>query len=87
MQVVYQIAQWHDGFARRWITVSEHRWRKPAFADCLGQQRIHKEGAATRLRRNNFRHYAIAVRDQYGFTAGGEPDKFAKLVSENFQAD
>ncbi|MGA8692382.1 MAG: hypothetical protein WB689_00790, partial [Xanthobacteraceae bacterium] len=30
-------------------------------------QRIHKEWAATRVWRYNFRHHVITIRDQYGF--------------------
>jgi len=51
----------------------------------LGQHRICKEWAATRLRRYNFRHHAITVRDQYGFAASREADIFAKFVFEDLQ--
>jgi hypothetical protein len=69
------------------VTASEHRWRKPAFPDRLGQQRIGKKWAATRLRRDNFRDHAITVRDQDSFAASSEADIFAKLVFEDFQTD
>ena len=45
------------------------------------------ERAAARLWRYDFRHDAIAVRDQDGFATNGEADIFAKLVFENLQTD
>jgi hypothetical protein len=39
------------------------------------------------LWRYDFRHDAIAVRDQDGFATSGEADIFAKLVFENLQTD
>ena len=82
-----EIAQRHDGLTRRVVTASEHRWRKPAFPDRFSQQRIGKKWAATRLRRYNFRHHAIAIRDQDSFTASSEANIFAKLVFEDLQTD
>ena len=67
------------------IVYSELRGRrKLALAYCLGQQRIDEERTATRPRRYNFRHHAITVRDQYGFTASSKADIFTKLVLEEF---
>jgi hypothetical protein len=76
-----------DGPTRRWVTASEHRWCKPALADRLGKLRICKKRAATWLWRYDFRHHAIAVRDQDGFATSGEADIFAKLVFEDLQTD
>jgi hypothetical protein len=87
LQLLHEIVQGHDGFARRGATASEHGWRKPALADRLGQQRIRKEWAATRLRRYNFRHHTITVGDQHGFAGSGEADIFAELVFEDFETD
>ncbi|MGA8692238.1 MAG: hypothetical protein WB689_00055, partial [Xanthobacteraceae bacterium] len=36
-------------------------------------QRIHKEWAATRVWRYNFRHHVITIRDQYGFATSRIP--------------
>jgi hypothetical protein len=62
----------HHGFSRRWPAAGENGRRKPALADRLGQQRIHKECAATRLRRYNFGHHTITVRDDYCFAASSQ---------------
>jgi hypothetical protein len=48
--------------------------------DRLGQPRICQKRAAARLWRYDFRHDAIAVRDQDGFATRAEADIFAKLV-------
>jgi hypothetical protein len=48
---------------------------------------IRARRTAARLWRYDFRHDAIAVRDQDGFTTSGEADIFAKLVFENLQTD
>src|SRR5262249_46832142 len=87
LQILHELAQCHYRLPRRWATTSKHGRRKPTLADRLGQQRIPKQWAATRLRWHNFRHHTITVGDQDGFPASSEADIFTELVFEHFQAD
>jgi hypothetical protein len=51
---------------------------QPALTDRLGQPRICQKRAAARLWRYDFRHDAIAVRDQDVFATSGEADIYAE---------
>ena len=60
---------------------------RPALTDRLDHPRICQKWTAARLWRYDFRHDAIAVRDQDDFATSGEADIFAKLVFEDLGTD
>ena len=70
----------------RWSTLLRQGWRcHPAVSDGVRQYRIAQPFSSAVSGRYNLRHDAVAVRDEYGFSARRQADVFTQLVLEDFQ--
>lgn len=79
--------EFHHRFPHRQLPGNQDGGSNPSVPDRIEQKRIRKLGASTRPGRTKLGHDAIAVRDQNGFASGRQPDIFAELVFEQFDAD
>jgi hypothetical protein len=77
----------HHRIPHRQLPGNQDRGSDPSVPEGIEQKRIRNLGASTRPGRTKLGHDAIAVRDQNDFASSSQPNVFAELVFEQFDAD